>query len=305
MRCPFCAHDDQPGKGFAPDRGQHRDPPPPPVRKLRRALHHLRARAAARDRRRSRATASASRSTRGKIEQSVALACRKRGDRAGAHRPARLGHPAPGRDRSARARSPPPRIGEMVMDGLRQLDTVAYIRFASVYRDFARSARLRGIRQHGAEAGGTRGADERRSSSSSARSWARTSARRRGRCSISGSPRCAWSPRATAGPIPPPVRRRAGADEVLARRGSVRQHRRGGGRLRACLCHHRAQARRDQAGADARRRRRARSPASRGAARCCSGPSDRGWRPRTSRSPGRSSPCRSIPNSARSTSRRR
>ena len=27
-------------------------------------------------------------------------------------------------------------IGEMVMDGLRQLDAVAYIRFASVYRDF-------------------------------------------------------------------------------------------------------------------------------------------------------------------------
>jgi transcriptional repressor NrdR len=27
-------------------------------------------------------------------------------------------------------------IGEMVMDGLRQVDSVAYIRFASVYRDF-------------------------------------------------------------------------------------------------------------------------------------------------------------------------
>jgi transcriptional repressor NrdR len=28
-------------------------------------------------------------------------------------------------------------IGEMVMDALRQLDSVAYIRFASVYRDFS------------------------------------------------------------------------------------------------------------------------------------------------------------------------
>ena len=28
------------------------------------------------------------------------------------------------------------RIGELVMDGLRALDPVAYIRFASVYRDF-------------------------------------------------------------------------------------------------------------------------------------------------------------------------
>ena len=29
------------------------------------------------------------------------------------------------------------RIGEMVMNGLRQIDSVAYIRFASVYRDFS------------------------------------------------------------------------------------------------------------------------------------------------------------------------
>ena len=29
------------------------------------------------------------------------------------------------------------KIGELVMDGLRQLDSVAYIRFASVYRDFS------------------------------------------------------------------------------------------------------------------------------------------------------------------------
>ncbi len=28
-------------------------------------------------------------------------------------------------------------IGELVMEGLRQLDSVAYIRFASVYRDFS------------------------------------------------------------------------------------------------------------------------------------------------------------------------
>ena len=29
------------------------------------------------------------------------------------------------------------RIGEMVMNGLKQIDSVAYIRFASVYRDFS------------------------------------------------------------------------------------------------------------------------------------------------------------------------
>ena len=37
---------------------------------------------------------------------------------------------------AARARSPRRRIGEMVMDGLKALDPVAYIRFASVYKDF-------------------------------------------------------------------------------------------------------------------------------------------------------------------------
>ncbi len=35
------------------------------------------------------------------------------------------------------AEIPSKRIGEMVMNGLRQLDSVAYIRFASVYRDFS------------------------------------------------------------------------------------------------------------------------------------------------------------------------
>ncbi|MBB4612638.1 transcriptional regulator NrdR family protein [Novosphingobium taihuense] len=34
------------------------------------------------------------------------------------------------------AEVPSKMIGEMVMEGLRQLDSVAYIRFASVYRDF-------------------------------------------------------------------------------------------------------------------------------------------------------------------------
>ena len=37
---------------------------------------------------------------------------------------------------SGESEVPSTRIGELVMDGLRQLDSVAYIRFASVYRDF-------------------------------------------------------------------------------------------------------------------------------------------------------------------------
>lgn len=72
---------------------------------------------------------------RGKIEQSVALACRKRGiaqeriDQlvSGVQRQIETQGESEIRSRD---------IGAMVMDGLRQLDSVAYIRFASVYRHF-------------------------------------------------------------------------------------------------------------------------------------------------------------------------
>ena len=37
---------------------------------------------------------------------------------------------------SGETEMPSHRIGEMVMDGLKALDPVAYIRFASVYKDF-------------------------------------------------------------------------------------------------------------------------------------------------------------------------
>ena len=72
---------------------------------------------------------------RGKIEQSVALACRKRG-----LSQERLDQLVSGIQRQIEtlgdSEVPSQVIGEMVMDGLRQLDSVAYIRFASVYRDF-------------------------------------------------------------------------------------------------------------------------------------------------------------------------
>ena len=72
---------------------------------------------------------------RAKIEQSVTLACRKRGIAQ-----ERLDQLVSGVQRqietSGEAEISTRTIGEMVMDGLRQLDSVAYIRFASVYRDF-------------------------------------------------------------------------------------------------------------------------------------------------------------------------
>ena len=73
---------------------------------------------------------------RAKIEQSVALACRKRGVSQ-----ERLDQLVSGIQRQietlGESEVPSKAIGEMVMDGLRQLDSVAYIRFASVYRDFS------------------------------------------------------------------------------------------------------------------------------------------------------------------------
>ena len=73
---------------------------------------------------------------RAKIEQSVALATRKRG-----FAPERLERLVSSIQRQietlGEAEVPAKIIGEMVMDGLRALDSVAYIRFASVYRDFS------------------------------------------------------------------------------------------------------------------------------------------------------------------------
>lgn len=73
---------------------------------------------------------------RAKIEQSVALACRKRGIAQ-----ERLDQLVSGIQRQIEtlgdSEVPSKAIGEMVMEGLHALDSVAYIRFASVYRDFS------------------------------------------------------------------------------------------------------------------------------------------------------------------------
>ena len=73
---------------------------------------------------------------RAKVEKSVALACRKRGIEQ-----ERIDQLVSGIQRqvetAGESEIPSSRIGEMVMEGLRQIDSVAYIRFASVYRDFS------------------------------------------------------------------------------------------------------------------------------------------------------------------------
>ncbi|MCK0128472.1 transcriptional regulator NrdR [Erythrobacter sp. F6033] len=73
---------------------------------------------------------------RSKLEHSVSLACRKRNVTQ-----ERIDQLISGIQRqvetAGEAEIASARIGEMVMNGLKQIDSVAYIRFASVYRDFS------------------------------------------------------------------------------------------------------------------------------------------------------------------------
>ena len=72
---------------------------------------------------------------RSKLERSISIACRKR-----PIEPDRIERLVSGIQRqletSGESEVVAARVGEMVMDGLKALDSVAYIRFASVYKDF-------------------------------------------------------------------------------------------------------------------------------------------------------------------------
>ena len=72
---------------------------------------------------------------REKLERSVTIACRKR-----PIEPAKIERLVSGIQRqletSGESEVSASTIGELVMEGLKGLDGVAYIRFASVYRDF-------------------------------------------------------------------------------------------------------------------------------------------------------------------------
>ena len=76
---------------------------------------------------------------RAKLEHAVRLACRKR---AISHE--QIDRLVSGVQRQLETRGeseiPSAVIGELVMEGLRQLDSVAYIRFASVYREFSEAS---------------------------------------------------------------------------------------------------------------------------------------------------------------------
>ncbi len=135
MRCPFCAHDDSQVKDSRPTEDNT-------AIRRRRQCESCGARFTTFERVQLRdivVLKSGDRREafdRGKIEQSVALASRKRGIAQ-----ERLDQLVSGIQRQIETLGeneiPSSQIGEMVMDGLRQLDSVAYIRFASVYRDFS------------------------------------------------------------------------------------------------------------------------------------------------------------------------
>ncbi len=134
MRCPFCAHDDSQVKDSRPTEDNT-------AIRRRRQCDSCGARFTTFERVQLREVtvvkSSGSRENfdRSKLDQSVALACRKRGIAQ-----ERLDQLVSGVQRQIETLGDTEvsasTIGEMVMDGLRALDTVAYIRFASVYRDF-------------------------------------------------------------------------------------------------------------------------------------------------------------------------
>lgn len=134
MRCPFCAHDDSQVKDSRPTEDNT-------AIRRRRQCESCGARFTTFERVQLREIAVIKSGgkreafDRHKIEQSVALACRKR-----AIEQERIDQLVSGVQRQVEtlgdSEIDSSCIGEMVMDGLRQLDSVAYIRFASVYRDF-------------------------------------------------------------------------------------------------------------------------------------------------------------------------
>lgn len=135
MRCPFCAHDDSQVKDSRPTEDNT-------AIRRRRQCEGCGARFTTFERVQLREIMVVKSNEvrepfeRGKIEQSVALACRKRGVAQ-----ERLDQLVSGIQRQietmGESEVTSKAIGEMVMEGLRQLDSVAYIRFASVYRDFS------------------------------------------------------------------------------------------------------------------------------------------------------------------------
>ena len=135
MRCPFCAHEDSQVKDSRPTEDGAS------IRR-RRQCEGCGARFTTFERVQLRELTVVKKDgqrqpfDRSKLERSISIACRKR-----PVEPERIERLVSGIQRqletSGESEIPAARVGEMVMDGLQTLDPVAYIRFASVYKDFA------------------------------------------------------------------------------------------------------------------------------------------------------------------------
>lgn len=134
MRCPFCAHEDSQVKDSRPTEDGA-------ATRRRRQCEGCGARFTTFERTQLRDILVIKSEDRRepfdriKLERSIIVACRKRGVA-----PERIDQLVSSIQRQVEtagdAEVPSGRIGEMVMEGLKQLDSVAYIRFASVYKDF-------------------------------------------------------------------------------------------------------------------------------------------------------------------------
>jgi transcriptional repressor NrdR len=135
MRCPFCAHEDSQVKDSRPSEDGA-------AIRRRRQCEGCGARFTTFERVQLREVTIVKSDgkreafEREKLARSIAIACRKRGidqsriDRLASAIQRQI-------ETAGESEMPSKAIGGMVMDGLRALDSVAYIRFASVYKDFA------------------------------------------------------------------------------------------------------------------------------------------------------------------------
>jgi transcriptional repressor NrdR len=134
MRCPFCAHEDSQVKDSRPSEDGAA------IRRRRQceacgARFTTFERVQLRDLTVIKKTAEREPFDREKLSRSIAIACRKRDIS-----PERIDRLVSSIQRQLETRGDEVKaseIGEAVMEGLRTLDHVAYIRFASVYKDFS------------------------------------------------------------------------------------------------------------------------------------------------------------------------
>ena len=133
MRCPFCAHEDSQVKDSRPSEDSA-------AIRRRRQCEGCGARFTTFERVQLRDLVVVKKDgkrepfDRAKLERSIAIACRKRDIP-----PDRIDKLISSIQRQLETRGDEVRaseIGEAVMDGLKAIDHVAYIRFASVYKDF-------------------------------------------------------------------------------------------------------------------------------------------------------------------------